>query len=433
MTFILSSIVLFSSILMVASLSRTYFGGRLWLVSPPILFLVYFVLTGMGGVIFSSWKIDEPAPILGHALWFAGMSCGILLGSHSKIVQKNRMIIQPANFSLTAAIYITLGILAVIATFFMYKRIPLLIGIDSIFGSQGAVSMHTARQMNTIAHRAGETSYFGQGYLRIFYTVVAPIFISALYVMDAERTRSVKPSPTICFLFVVFFIFGIANGQIWLGMTVAMIFIVASVYVFSRHSPRPPFQKLWFRALIGYISFFVVILGYRTLQVIGGREIRGDVLTNTIDRLYNYPQARLFYLFPEHLPYRLGSTWWNDILGILPGPREAFAYEVHYLVHGGGWGFTLSPGVIASTFVNFGMPGVFIVGILASWISSLIFMKMIHARDPLVITVGLYASLRFALGNIGDVGLYIVDAIICALVLLMYYFTRRFFSALARL
>lgn len=401
--------------------TRRIFGPELWVVSPPFIFTAYFALIVLGGLTLNSTKPGGVIALLGHFAWFLGMIASINLTAPLL----RRSATQPQTFALhhrlAAMTFIGLGFASAILTFAMYERVPLLIGIKAAFGEGGEISMHAARRMNTISHRAGDTVYFGQGYLRTIYTIVAPVFVFSMYCYGSIIKGNIRPSLTMSITILLFFVLAIANGQIWLGAIYLMFAFCVTVFIHTKLIGKAPFANLAVRTAVAYIAMVAIVFLYRKLQVIGGRSVSGSVIQTTVERIYSYPQYVLFDIFPRYMPFRYGATWWNDISGILPGSQQSFAYEVHYLVHGGGWGFTLSPGVVASSYVNFGIIGCFFTALVITSLFSIAFSRLISSTNPVAVVAAIFLSLRFAFGAQSDIASYFTDILTITLLMATYY------------
>lgn len=418
---ILLFLILSALIALTAVVTRHAFGPTLWVVSPSFIFSAYFALIALGGVTLNSTEPGGVTALLGHIAWFLGMIASIILTAPLMRRSATQLQTFALHHRLAAMTFIGLGFASVMLTFAMYERVPLLIGIKSALGEGGEISMHAARRMNTISHRSGDTTYFGQGYLRTIYTVVAPIFVFATYCYGALAKGTIRPGPIMSVTILAFFIFAIANGQIWLGAIYLMLAFCVAVFIHTTMKGRAPFANLAAQTAAAYIAMIAIVFLYRHLQVIGGRVVSGTVFQTTIERIYSYPQSVLFDIFPKYLPFRYGSTWWNDISGILPGSQQSFAYEVHYLVHGGGWGFTLSPGVVASSYVNFGFVGCFATALISTSFFSIAFGRLISSANPVAVVSAIFLSLRFAYGVQSDVGSYFTDGLTIILLLASYF------------
>ncbi|MCH8467856.1 MAG: hypothetical protein LAT78_14960, partial [Roseinatronobacter sp.] len=320
--------------------------------------------------------------------------------------------------------FVLLSVPAVVFTFAMLGRIPLFIGIGSLFGGGGDISMHAARQMNTLQHRSGDTVYFGQGYLRQIYAVVSPVFLVALFVFDRLRPNSSKS--LLVFMVMVFLVLAAAlNGQIWIAIHVILLFLMGKYFVILSSGRKIKEYSLIFRGLLGYLALVGFVFAYRYLQSIQGREFE-DFIFDTLRRIYSAGGVELFGIFPSSEGFRYGATWLNDLRGMLPGSIQSFAYEVHYLVHGGAWGFTLSPGIVASSYVNFGFIGVFGVGFSFTWLFTLIFSRLINSGSAVKIAISIYVSHRFTMAMPGDFTNYVVCLVTAAMMYLSYVLLNSF-------
>lgn len=399
------------------------------MVSPPIALLAYFFGAMFVGVVQASHQEESQRALVAHFLWFSGMIFGLIVLTAlrrgrpfvlSSVNDIRKLGGLSGNRDLIL-IFIILGIVSVALTFLMLGRVPLLIGFETAISGSGDLTMHQARRMNTITHRAGDTFYFGQGYLRQIYTVVAPVFCAAFYLlMKMGPVPSDRGVRLALLLFGLFFLFGALNGQIWISLTVGVYFGLVAVLVMVWQGRRQVVGRLLLRGLRYYIYLISFVFAYRLFQILGGRHVEGGWIGSTVKRIWSYDRIRLFELFPDVYPFRWGSTWINDLRGILPGPLESFAYESHYLIHGGAWGFTASPGIIASSYLNFGYVGVFFVAFAFTVLFCLIFTWLVGCNSAVRVALGALVSVRFAFGLPGDFAPYIVDLLTIIAILVSY-------------
>jgi oligosaccharide repeat unit polymerase len=423
--FVLGLIV---SVLLCCTLSRVLFGPRLWLISPLVVLCGYFVLRQMTGVILYSLDANDPAPLFAHALFFLGAALAILLASASRIYRnstKTREYIgktpgRPNGASKSVALFfIVLGIFSVVVTFYMLGRIPILYGFQALLGAESAMGMHQARQFNTLEHALGNVRYFGQGYFRTIYTVVSPAFVVLYYLQSHFEGRKKSIVSSIFMLLFVFF--GAMNGQIWLSLQVAILFLLAIVY--ARGEFFDSSQLALIKFVVGaYLTALLFIFLYRYLQFLGGRSMVDGVFFSTINRIFTYPAGKLFSIFPSSESFRFGETWINDLAGILPGSSQSFSYEVHYLVYGGDWGYTLAPGIVASSYVNFGYVGVLSTSFFLNLLFIFLYRYCMSGNRPIKVVCALLVSHTFALSFAADLSAYVVKLITIFLIYLSYVF-----------
>jgi hypothetical protein len=381
--------------------------------------LIYFLLVIFPGIFLHVSSRAMELGLAAYALWLfgtlGGIYCAGLLTPGYDRSSGNHAAFGNARIFW---FFVLLAIPSVTLTFMMFGRIPLLMGLSALFSDASDLSMNDARRMNTLTHRRGDTVYFGQGYLRQIYTVVSPVFLTALYVLKKESSsagsiRAIK----YMMLFLVFS--AAANGQIWVAVNVILLFTLGHFMVVARASGHRSFAKLILRGAYAYCALLAFIFLYRYLQFLQGRQFDSFFL-DTLRRIYQPGAIELFEIFPGEIPFRYGATWLNDLSGMLPGSVESFAYEVHYLVHGGGWGFTFSPGIVASTYVNFGFPGVILVGFLFSLLFTFIFEKLTRGRSAMRLAIAIYISLYFMLAMPGDLTSYVVCLTTAALMYFAY-------------
>jgi len=232
---------------------------------------------------------------------------------------------------------------------------------------------------------------------------------------------------------ILFIIIGALNGQIWIPLQIAAFFVMVATAWVVFFSPFPSSKKIRMVGKYGMTLFLlslIFVLIFRYVQYLSGRMFE-DLLFSTIKRIFYCPQATLFVMFPEEQPFRLGLTWLNDLKGILPGSMQSFGYEVHHLVYGGAWGFTLAPGLIASAYVNFSMPGVYLTFLIISLVYSLGYRKLIGSRSVIDIILAVYLSFTFAINLSADFTPYIVSLLFIIIVKIIYEFIVSFLDYLS--
>jgi hypothetical protein len=409
-------IILSSAIIFIISKKLSKF----WLVSPAITATAYFFL-----IIFPGFFIHPSDDIIYKALiaylvWSLGTITALLIiiSLSNKISLREFYKIKNSGNRRVIWFFIIIAFPSVIFTFFMMERIPLFLGIGGLIGSESGLSMHNARQMNTLNHKNGETIYFGQGYLRHIYTVVSPIFLSALLILNKNiNNNKINYAENILLLF---FLFAAAmNGQIWVPIYVAIIFIFTKYYIALKSVDKKIESKLVLKGLVIYLSLILFSFIYRFFQSSEGREIE-NFYESSISRIFFPGGIELFGIFPELESFRYGSTWLNDLRGFLPGSIESFAYEVHYLINGGAWGFTLSPGIVVSSYVNFGYLGVYSVSFIVTMIFTSIFMRLIYKTDAVQVAIAIFLSQQYMLALVGDLTSYVVSLVTAAMVYMGY-------------
>lgn len=393
--------------------------GPGWVFSPPIVMMAYLLLVKFPGVLL----LEDPElhfrATFAHGLWLGGiaLSCFIFFRRrHPASVYRPAWFYEgnvPAYYT-----FVIIGIIACVFTFFMFGRAPLLLAVESMISGGGDLTMHKARQMNTLEHRYGDTVYFGQGYLRQIYAVVSPIFCSALYLYYKLRRRC-KPPKAVILSMTAIVIAGAMNGQIWIAAYIIVLFILTKFYSESVTDPSQSTSALIRKGIYAYSFLVIFVFSYRYLQYLQGRYFE-NFFYDTLNRLYTYEVAPLFTLFGDIFPFRYGSTWVNDLMGILPGSSQNFTYEVHYLVTGAAWGFTMSPGVVASAYVNFGYTGVIITATSLTALFTAIYNKLVRSSQIICHALAIYLSFSFATGVPSDLQQYVTALITIGCVYVAY-------------
>jgi hypothetical protein len=399
-----------------------------WILAPPLVLTVYFLVVQLPGILWVAYDQHAFRPAIAAALALGGTMAALLCflfifrgpispPSHKMHPPRSKRL--GIRFLIWFAILV--GIAAAAFTFAMYGRVPLFYAIQgTLFGSTPELTMHQARQMNTLQHRSGDTIYFGQGYLRLIFLQVSPLFVSVLYLRRKIQQDNVVEAYVLMGLFSLI---GLLNGQIWVTLHMMIFFLLVIVYwmtIEPHHTERQRLGKILFLGVCAFIAALAFIFGFRTLQFLSGRNI-DDLMYSSIARIFAYPQAELFHIFPNDEPFRYGTTWWNDLRGVLPGSIQSFSYEVHALVYRSAWGFTLAPGMIASAYVNFGMPGVFATFFVLTFIYIVLHRLMSRSLHMVDQCLAVYISYGFAINLLADLSAYAVSIGFVAILWLLYH------------
>lgn len=416
-------IILLISMIFCVLITKKTIGGSFWILSPPVVMLGYFLSVKFIAVVLIESDIQRIRALAAHSFWFFGIVSGLLclvILRAAKPVNMYRFKRLTCNKKIVY-FFVILGCLSVFITFLFLGRVPLIIGISSLFDFGSDITMHEARRMNTLQHRAGDTFYFGQGYFRQIYAVVTPVFCAAFYLYcKSNNVNSFKKNISKALL-VLFVFFAALNGQIWISAQMIVFFLLVAWYWKAKEAGNKFLLPIFKKGMAAYFGLLGFVFLYRYLQYLQGRHFENFFL-DTFRRIYSYSVSFLFEYFPDTEPFRLGATWLNDLRGILPGSIQSFSYEVHYLVHGGAWGFTLSPGIVASSYVNFGYLGVLFTSMALTMVFTFFYIKMIDSQSSLKVALAIYLSYRFAFGMPGDFSGFIVSLITCFLILYAYIF-----------
>jgi hypothetical protein len=381
----IASMMVVAVLLVCLIAGRWLFGRTRWVLLPTTFMAVYLLVKVVPGVVVASGEATRPDAVVGHLVWAVGMLVGLVLARG--VMRGLPVLHSPRKLRVAERrwVYflISLGILAVIVMFRQLGNVPLLIGLSGIVGDTGDVLMHEARRMNTAAHREGTVGYFGQGYLKFLYQVIAPIAVCALLLSHTSGRHGKGAQAAVGSLIGFFLIAGALNGQIWIAAQLAILFGATGLIAYVFRSRHVSMTALAIRAAGVYGMLLLAIAGFRRLQGVQGRTGLASPMQDVLQRLYGYPQVKLFEYFPEREGFRLGATWLHELGGILPGLQESFAYEVHAIVHGGGWGYTLAPGMVASAYVNFGFAGVFATALFAAALMTIVVWYLVDRGDSL--------------------------------------------------
>lgn len=422
-------VILLTLILILLNLliAKNAFGSSKYLFAPPIVAICYYLLRVYPGTVDAAIVNGISSALIGVVFGLLGILFSTLtlmiipskgINSHFNLYAVNKN---------TIYFFIILGVFSVLFTFLMLGRIPFFYMLKDVFGGGNDISMHEARRMNTLEHRDGDTVYFGQGYFRMIYMTIAPIFISSLYVLSRiKKNSALRFSKKIMLLFCFF---AALNGQIWPVVNLILLFFIVSFafeYIFlDKNLTSKEVLKTFSKAfkLMFFIILFIFL--YRYIQSLSGREFNNFFL-DTFRRIYSDDTVFLYNLFPMQHEYRYGSTWVNDILGFLPGSSQNFSYEVHYLIHGGGWGYTLAPGLFSSGYVNFGFIGIFFLFYISFLVYSIIYKTLIYSNSIEIRVIALFLSLSLAMAISADVASLIYPFFMVAIISIIVIFSNNF-------
>jgi len=176
-------------------------------------------------------------------------------------------------------------------------------------------------QLNT------EASYAAQGYIGQMYTAVIPM-LSYIWFAFALITRKRR--------YIILAVLSVLTSMTLLlaGMARAPVLIyliqlaLVNILIF-----RPRLSMKWVYGIGGTAAAYVL------LSILLGRGRIGEgFLQNlwfkfayAVERVYltnSHSSVKVFDLFPEQLPFRLGHTWINDLTNLLPGPGHSFTGEI---------------------------------------------------------------------------------------------------------
>src|SRR5690606_24995666 len=76
---------------------------------------------------------------------------------------------------------------------------------------------------------------------------------------------------------------------------------------------------------------------------------------------------------------------------------------VHYILHGGAWGFTAAPGLFASAYVNFGMLGVLILFFACFITYNTLYKRLVTSAYVEDKVFGIYLTVSFVIALSADI------------------------------
>ncbi len=296
------------------------------------------------------------------------------------------------------------GFGAVVAYYALIGVVPLWHGVRAIVSPEAAaVSMHELRRQITPGHRFGNVPYIGQGYFRAIYFNLLPLAVIWFAAKDSLSLGSIRPRTKVLVALAVGVNF--LDGRIWMGIQVMALVGFALLHLkLGSRNPRgaAAVGRLLRWAGGTTIMLSSVAVAYRYVQHISGRAT-DNIIETVAARVFLLPSGRLYMLFPEPYRFRWGGTWVSDMMGFLPGTRQSFAYEVHQIVYGSGWGFTLSPTMIGAAWVNFGYMGTLCMVPLLAVLVGLTYRSLedVPGASGIVLRTGFATGVGFsALGDL---------------------------------
>lgn len=363
---------------------------RLMFFSPVFLFVVYhsFFSAPSGVQVYLETNDIRPLFVPAFFVVFFTMGGVVTGASLSRYVNDSRVI--SSSVTPSEGILLNLFVIFGVAGVVVYYALSGIVPLAELFDGSGG--MHEARRAITYAHRDGDVKYFGQGYLKVLFSTLLPLGVGGLAVNHYIRFG--KWGRYSIYMFAVVMVQSL-SGQIWPAMlcSVLFVFIFLCAKTYSSGSTTTSVYKIGGNLFLIFFALIAVFFAFRWLQSMGGREFSSGIFQSAFDRLFFVRHAWLYVIFPDDEPFRWGATWLNDLSGFLPGAKEMFAYEVHHIVNGGGWGFTMYPSIFASVYVNFGWflgcVWVFFLGVLL----QAVYLFLIHkSRGPLLFVLMVYFS-----------------------------------------
>ncbi len=326
---------------------KSYHKEVLYL-SPSFLFLLYYIAFRYFADIDLYRQTGRIEIIFYPFLAMLSLGLGSIVqyyASHQPMFSRSMVINERL-----VIIFSIIGVIAVMIYYSLSGTIPILHGLQM---TDSEMNMHEARRSITYAHRHGQVNYFGQGYFKYFYLTILPI--TSFYLYFNSRVRGKKN-----LLFLILLIYAcisqVLDSRLIPIGRFFIFFYITYILIQNRF-----LKKVGFSQIIRTAVIFVAIVYFLFLFQSSVRREAEDVGSAFINRLFLIPTGKLYILFPDIMAFRNGSTWLNDFLGFLPGASENFRYEVHEIIHGSSHGFTLSPTVFGSIYINFGVTGILLI------------------------------------------------------------------------
>lgn len=412
-------------------------GVKLLLFSPTGLTLLYILAKILPGFYISMETDSTLNSLFALLIFVIGFFIAIICSTYfvtqtNSVAFKNSS--QPLEFSeKTAWTVIIIGCISFVLVYIMFGNAPILYFFKNIILGDYSITMQQARMNNTLQHYGDGTIYFGQGYFKFIYQTIAPLFVAGLYIY--KKINNEGSQKKIVYLMFLYLIFSVFNGQVKPLIVMLLFFAVIALsynFIFNRtpnHSNNNLVViKLLSKLFLIYTIIVLSVILLRYAQSLSGRYIE-DIVTSALDRIFYLPANVLFDRFPNSYEFRLGQTWINDLSGLLPGSIKAFNYEVYILVYGTTGGFTLSPGLILSSYINFGFLGIFFLSFVLSTIYQIIFIFMSINRSIEIRVLSVLTSLSFALSLSSDIVSAVIPLIFIAVIFAITFLSKaRFFK-----
>lgn len=256
---------------------------------------------------------------------------------------------------------LAVSILPVGVYFYLLGQIPLLEAVKELALNGPSAALLNKYRLEQTRYLSGGGRYFGQGYFLDWFTNVMPLVL--IYaVVRVRMKRAVKWA-----LLALPLVVQLGTGKRWPFMIVALTYLVVYAQL-SGIRLRAVAVKPKVIATVGVVLLVGAVISYL--------QMRFDPTTSVADNLrlalaeyvgrFTATAGIAFNTaiqhFPESYQFRYGTTWLRDLQAILPGPGEPFALEF-YAIQNGTYGFTASPTLFGSFYVNFGVVGACIITI----------------------------------------------------------------------
>lgn len=384
-------------------------SSSLYQLSPAMSFMLLFIImVGIGCAILfdpeDNFSLRTAICMPLGALVFA---CGVLFASRWKGFAAKQEIsqlyakeirIDDEDEHVLLVIFASGFIVSLLFTLYYYSMgggMPLREAAISFVIGDVEVGREAVRsgRMSTTFYDA--STYGGQGYFDQFRIVALPFFSILAYI-----------------------VFKIKKSLRWAFVSYGSIFITA-IMLFGTGQRQPVmfyFVMLYIaNALVKPTSvlksgmkflavFFVLYLGttYVLGRITGTGSFSGDIVKILKEQTYQ----RLFIANAETTdfvikyfnnvePYRLGSTWYNDFIALLPGPDSSFSSEIYEKFYGGLG--SASPMSFSEMYANFGFVGVVIFSVLMGFLFQLTYIWYVRRPERDAVATAYFVMLTASL------------------------------------
>lgn len=405
-------IVITSGLLLVL---RKFYHKEVLGLSPVFLFISYYLVFRYIADVNLYMRTLRMEIIFYPFLGMLFMTLGaVLYYFMSPISVFSKKVIVRERLLIIAAI---LGLISVVIYYFLSGDIPLLHGLNL---SDSDISMHEARRKITYAHRAGEVGYFGQGYLKYMFLNILPI--SAFYFYFKNKVTN-NSSSYYSILIIIAVVSQILDSRlIPIGRFLIFFFLTKLLvdYVFRK---KINIKKIVFPILLIFITVYM-LFAFQNVS----RHDSSDINAAFSERLFLIPTGKLYTIFPDEMDFRYGQTWLNDLKGLLPGASENFRYEVHTIIYGGAHGFTLSPTLFASIFINFGVLGLILFSMLFGYLFNWVGGWLLQYKNLLSIILYCSYATMIMYSSVSDIVTTLVPTISIFLLFFIFRKKRGYFA-----
>jgi len=398
LTLIFTSILLgLAAVWMGENLSITFFGmlvsfippvvymiiaasknkGYIYLTNPLLLYSAfYFVFFGLGGFLytgnFESYShIGAKATIIGVLGYLGGYIFSKLILDKYKDtkVKNNNVFLKQIPQSLQfEKILFLIGIIGYCLYIFQIGQIPLL--------------MNNLEQARVDASLKGGAILNILSYFLIFSSTIG--FLN--YAIIKVKKINVKHHSILRYIIAVVCLLSLGNR----APVFSLLFSSLLIYIFVRFKGKIKLPRLLLIGTLSGIGVFIFVGGFGAYRVINTTSFYSyPEFSNYLDSKNYF--GLMFYVFnhyltvgfenfmrvllvvPEILNYRMGTSYFDSLLTILPGTQYTLDMQIKMALNQSYLGGGTVPSVLGEAFANFGSLGWFIVPFASMFLLKLLY------------------------------------------------------------